>query len=240
MSIGSNAGTHRKVRMAKPPLISSRRRRVPSNGIRDPERTRRNLLDAAYREFATSGYHGASIERICRRAGVSKQILIHHFGSKANAHLAVLEAAYRASRAQDSRLQADDADPVEALRSFVGHAFDHLRANRDFVSLLGDENVNKGRHIRKSTTLQDIYAPLIASLDAILRRGEQTGMFRPGMDALQLYVSISALCFFTFSNTYTLSAVFGRDLMKPEALAERRRHVIDFVLAALCRATGQV
>jgi TetR/AcrR family transcriptional regulator len=72
------------------------------------------------------------------------------------------------------------------------------------------------------------------------KRGEQTGMFRPGMDALQLYVSISALCFFTFSNTYTLSAVFGRDLMKPEALAERRRHVIDFVLAALCRATGQV
>jgi TetR/AcrR family transcriptional regulator len=216
------------------PLISSRRRRAPSNGTRDPERTRRNLLDAAYREFAASGYHGASIERICRRAGVSKQILTHHFGSKANAHLAVLEAAYRASRAQDSRLQADDADPVEALRSFVGLAFDHLRANRDFVALLGDENVNKGRHIRKSKVLADVYAPLIAGLDAILRRGECAGVFRPGMDALQLYVSISALCYFTFSNAYTLSAVFGRDLLAPDALAERRQHVVEFVLAALC------
>ena len=225
--------------MAAPPLISSRRRRVPSNGTRDPERTRRNLLDAAYREFATSGYHGASIERICKRAGVSKQILIHHFGSKANAHLAVLEAAYRASRAQDSRLQADHADPVEAMRAFVGHAFDHLRANRDFVSLLGDENVNQGRHIRKSQTLGDIYAPLIAGLDAILRRGERAGAFRTGTDAMQLYVSISALCYFTFSNTYTLSAVFGRDLLAPDALAERRRHVIDFVLAALCEPQRQ-
>jgi TetR/AcrR family transcriptional regulator len=218
------------------PLISSRRRRVPSNGTRDPERTRRNLLDAAYREFAASGYHGASIERICRRAGVSKQILIHHFGSKANAHLAVLEAAYRASRAQDERLRAEEADPVEALRGFVGQAFDHLRANRDFVALLGDENVNKGKHIRRSKVLADIYAPLIDGLGAILRRGEDAGVFRPGTDALQLYVSISALCYFTFSNGYTLSAVFGRDLTAPDALVERRRHVVEFVLAAVCVA----
>jgi TetR/AcrR family transcriptional regulator len=220
--------------MPPPKLISSRRPRLPSTGTRDPERTRRNLLDAAYREFAASGYHGASIERICRRAGVSKQILIHHFGSKANAHLAVLEAAYRASRAEDSRLAADDADPVEALRAFVGHAFDHLRANRDFVSLLADENINRGRHIRKSKVLADIYAPLIAGLDAILRRGEAAGVFRPGMEALQLYVSISGLCFFTFSNGHTLSAVFGRDLLAAEALAERREHVVRFVLAAVC------
>ncbi len=219
--------------MTAPHVISSRRRRVPSNGTRDPERTRRNLLDAAYREFAASGYHGASIERICRRAGVSKQILIHHFGSKANAHLAVLEAAYRASRAQDARLQVEDADPVEAMRNFVGAAFDHLRANRDFVSLLCDENVNKGHSIRRSKSLQDIYAPLIAGLDALLRRGEQAGVFRTGVDALQLYVSISGLCFFTFSNIYTLSAVFGRDLMTKEALAERRAHVVEFVLAGL-------
>jgi TetR/AcrR family transcriptional regulator len=220
--------------MAAPPMISSRRRRAPSNGTRDPDRTRRNLLDAAYREFAAAGFHGASIEKICRRAGVSKQILIHHFGSKAAAHLAVLEAAYRASRAQDARLAVPDADPVAALGDFVGRSFDHLRAHRDFVALVADENVNKGRHIRKSKVLVDVYAPLIAGLDAILRRGAEAGVFRAGMDATQLYVSISALCYFPFSNGYTLSAVFGRDLLAPAALAERRAHVIRFVLDAVC------
>jgi TetR/AcrR family transcriptional regulator len=218
---------------SKAPLISSRRRRLPSNGTRDPERTRRNLLDAAYREFAAAGYHGASIERICRRAGVSKQILTHHFGSKANAHLAVLEAAYRASRAQDACLRTDVADPVEAMRLFVGHSFDHLCAHRDFVALLGDENVNRGRHIRKSKVLADIYAPLISGLKAILLRGERAGVFRAGLEAQDLYSSISALCYFTFSNAHTLSAAFGQDLATPVALAARRAHVVEFVLAAL-------
>lgn len=222
--------------MPKPPLISARRRPIPSNGTRDPERTRRNLLDAAYREFSGSGFHGASIERICKRAGVSKQILLHHFGTKAKAHLAVLEAAYVASRAQDATLGAEDADPVAAIRRFIGDAFDHLQANREFVSLLCDENVNKGRHIRQSAMLRDIYAPLIARLDAVLCRGAEVGVFRPGLDAHQVYISISALCFFYFSNSHTLSAVFGMELLQGDAIAARRAHVVEFALAAL-RAT---
>ena len=224
----------RKDRQAAPRLISARRRRTPSDGTRDPERTRRNLLDAAYREFSLSGFHGASIEQICRRAGVSKQILSHHFGSKANAHLAVLEAAYLASRAQDARLDADDLDPAEAMRNFIGLAFDYLRANQAFVSLLADENINKGRHIRQSAVLRDLYVPLITRLDGILQRGVRRGVFRAGVDAQQLYISISGLCFFYFSNTHTLSAVLGWELMQSEALAARRAHVVDFVLASLC------
>ena len=41
---------------------------------RDPALTRRKLLDAAYQEFTASGYHGASIQKICDRAGLSKQL----------------------------------------------------------------------------------------------------------------------------------------------------------------------
>ncbi len=231
---GENGRKKVPPRLISARLISANRRPTPSDGTRDPERTRRNLLDAAYHEFSRNGFHGTSVEAICRRAGVSKQILSHHFGSKARAYLAVLEAAYLASRAGDARLDADDLDPVEAMRNFVGQAFDHLRANRDFVSLLADENVNKGRHIRQSTVLGDVYAPLVARLDAMLRRGEARGVFRPGVDARELYVSISGLCYFTFSNTFTLSAVFGTDLMRPEALAVRRAHVVEFVLASLC------
>ncbi|UFN47561.1 TetR family transcriptional regulator [Roseomonas sp. OT10] len=210
-----------------------RRRRAPAAARRDPARTRRNLIESAYREFARAGYHGASIERICRAAGVSKQILSHHFGSKENAYLAVLELAYERSRARDAGLEGEGLDPAAAMRDFVGFAFDHLRQNRDFVSLLADENVNKGIHIRRSARLRASYGPLLARIAALLRRGEQAGVFRPGIDPKQLYISISGLCFFLFSNGHTLSAVFGEDLLTEEALSARRAHVMDFVMAAL-------
>ena len=42
-----------------------------------------------------------------------------------------------------SVLEGEGLDPAAAMRDFVGFAFDHLRQNRDFVSLLADENVNR-------------------------------------------------------------------------------------------------
>lgn len=209
----------------------------PTPNIRDPARTRRNLLKAAYTEFATRGFHGTTVERICKRAGVSKQTLSHHFGSKEGAHLAVLEHAYGAARTSDPHLTDPSLPPMQAMRAFVGATFDHLARNRLFVGLQADENVNRGRHIRNSVVLPTIYDPLIQSHAALLERGVARGAFRPGIDARQLYMSISALCYFYFSNTYTLSAVFASDLQHPSAVAARRAHVLDFVTAALLPAT---
>ena len=219
--------------------ISSTRRPAsgagdPARATRDPVRTRRNLLDAAYREFATRGFHATTIEQICTRAGVSKQILSHHFGSKEGAHLAVLEEAYTSARTADAQAAADTArDPTEAMRSFVESSFDYLARHRAFVGLQADENVNRGRHIRKSKVLPTIYDPLIERLGLLLRRGEEQGAFRAGLDARQVYISINALSYFYFSNAYTLSAAFATDLLQKDAIAARRTHVVEFVMASL-------
>lgn len=221
---------------AKPPVraISPTRRPAPSNGTRDAARTRRNLLDAAYHEFSKRGFHATTVEQICTRAGVSKQILSHHFGSKEGAHLAVLEEAYASARSADAITAADlESDPADALRGFVETTFDYLTRNRAFVGLQADENVNRGRHIRKSTVLPAVYDPLLDRLGRLLRNGEARGAFRPGLDPRQLYISISALCYFYFSNAYTLSAVFATDLLDKEAIAARRAHVVAFVMAAV-------
>ena len=212
---------------------SSPHRRAEPGATRDAARTRRNLLDAAYREFAARGFHGTSVERICTRAGVGKQALSHHFGSKEGAHLAVLEHAYVAARTNDPNLADETMPPMDAMCAFVATTFEHLAQNRRFVGLQADENVNRGRHIRKSTTLPKLYDPLIDRLGALLSRGVACGAFREGIDPRQLYISISALCYFYFSNTYTLSAVFGSDMLQPVALAQRRAHVLDFIRAAL-------
>jgi TetR/AcrR family transcriptional regulator len=225
-------------RSAEAHVISPTRKRKPSNGTRDPERTRGNLLDSAYREFSALGFHGASIEGICKRAGVSKQILFHHFGSKEKIYLEVLERAYAASRSHDPEFDIERLDPVAAMRYLVGVSFDHLRSNRAFVRLLSDENNNKGRHIRQSSKLRAIYVPLIERIAQTLQRGAEIGVFRAGMDPNNFYISISALSFFYFSNIHTLRAALDIDMESEAALDARRAHVMDFAMSAISRPPG--
>jgi hypothetical protein len=70
-------------------------------------------------------------------------------------------------------------------------------------------------------------SPLIEMLAEILERGRKDGSFRGGVDPLQLYVSIAGLSYFYLSNSHTLSAIFGRDLLSAKAKNERLTHMCD-------------
>ena len=50
---------------------------------------------------------------------------------------------------------------------------------------------------------------------------------------MQLYVSIAGLAYFYLSNSYTLSAIFGRDLLSPKARSERLSHMTEVILGYL-------
>ena len=50
---------------------------------------------------------------------------------------------------------------------------------------------------------------------------------------MHLYISIAGLSYFFFSNTPTLSAIFGKDLSSHAAKRARRKHVVDLVMQAL-------
>ncbi len=51
------------------------------------------ILEAAIAEFASKGYHEANTNAIRERAGVSKGLVFHHYGSKAALYMAALERA---------------------------------------------------------------------------------------------------------------------------------------------------
>lgn len=50
--------------------------------IRDAERTRKKILEAAKDEFFEKGYTGARIDSIAKRAGLKKQLIYHYFKGK--------------------------------------------------------------------------------------------------------------------------------------------------------------
>ena len=55
------------------------------------EEKKKRILDACVEEFAAKGYEGASTNEIVTKAGISKGILFHYFGSKRNLFLYVID-----------------------------------------------------------------------------------------------------------------------------------------------------
>lgn len=200
---------------------------------RDPVATRNKLLTAARLEFAKHGFAGARVDEIAERAGVNKQLVYHYFGDKDALYLAVLEWVYADIREQERQLNLEGLPPEKAIRKLIEASFDYLATNPDFIVLLNDENRGGARHVRGSTRLEAMHSPLVVSVSHILNEGVRAGMFRKGIDPVQLYISIAALGYFYLSNTPTLSAIFGKDLSTRTARRNRRRHVVDLVLHSL-------
>jgi len=200
---------------------------------RDPVATRKKLLTAARLEFARHGFAGARVDEIASRAGVNKQLVYHYFGDKDALYLAVLEWVYADIREQERQLNLEGLPPEKAIRKLIEASFDYLATNPDFIVLLNDENRGGARHVRGSTRLEAMHSPLVRSVSHILHEGVRAGVFRKGIDPIQLYISIAGLSYFYLSNTPTLSAIFGKDLSSRAARRARRRHVADLVLHSL-------
>ena len=200
---------------------------------RDPAATRKKLLTAARREFASNGLAGARVDEIAARAGVNKQLVYHYFGDKDALYLAVLEWVYEEIRTQERKLNLEGLPPERAIRKLIESSFDHLALHPDFIVLLNDENRNGARHVRASLRIEDMHSPLVSLVSKILAQGVKAGVFRRGINPVHLYISIAGLSYFFFSNSPTLSAIFGKDLSSPAARRARRKHVVDLVLQAL-------
>jgi len=205
-----------------------------ANG-RDPERTRASILASATAEFARYGLGGARVDRIAERAGANKRMLYYYFGDKEGLFLAALEERYAHIRNAERSLKLEHFEPRDALRRLVAFTWNYFLEHPEFMTLLNSENLHQGRHVRRSRRVREMHSHLVGSLREVLRRGEAQGVFRAGVDPVQLYISIAGEGYFYLSNRYTLSRIFGRDLMAPRALAGRARHNADMILNALRR-----
>ena len=69
----------------------------------------------------------------------------------------------------------------------------------------------------------------------LLERGAKLGLFRAGVDPVQLYISIAGMSYFYLGNNHTLSTIFDRELLSTKAQVERLSHTTDLILGFLVR-----
>jgi AcrR family transcriptional regulator len=208
---------------------------TPEPRLRDADKSQQSILAAALDEFARHGLAGARMDRIATQADVNKRLIYYYFTSKDDLFLAVLENAYLNIREAEKQLHLRDLAPPLAIRRLTEFTWDYYIAHPEFMTLLNSENLHQGRHLEKSQRARELNSPLVETLAEILERGRKEGIFRGGIDPVQLYVSIAGLAYFYLSNSYTLSAIFGRDLMTPKAHHERLSHMCEVVLGYVLR-----
>jgi AcrR family transcriptional regulator len=213
---------------------AKRRRNVSQ--VRNPERTRAAILDAARREVASKGLAGARVDVVARRAGTNKRMIYHYFGDKDALYLAVLEDAYQHIRHAERRLDLARKPPEEGLRELALFTWHYFLDHPEFLSILSTENLNQARYLRQSKTVAEMHSNLISELENVLQRGIGEGVFRAGLDPVDVYVTIASLGSFYLSNRYTLSTIFQRDLVAPAELERWGQHIVETVLATV-RAT---
>lgn len=104
------------------------------------------VLDAAVEEFGEHGWHGARIERIAARAGISHPYLLRLFSSKRDLFIAAVDGAFdRMEHAFTDAVHRQDGDPIlalgEAYRLLLRDEPAALRLHMHALAVAGDEDV---------------------------------------------------------------------------------------------------
>ncbi|WP_254904015.1 TetR family transcriptional regulator [Streptomonospora nanhaiensis] len=192
---------------------------------RDSAATRRKLLEAGRAEFAEHGIAGGRIDRIAESAGVNKERVYGHFGSKEKLFQTVLEAV-KAEHA------ATLPTPDEDVGEWVGRLFDSHAANRTMVRLMMWEALYfEDRPLPDDTARADVYASKVLAL-------ARSAGVEPDSAAAMTLLCLLGLGTWPFAMPQMARLVIGPRALTPAGRAELRAHIVAMANAAAAGAVG--
>ena len=149
------------------------------------------ILEAAAEVFSESGFDGARIDEIARRAGVNKAMLYYRVGNKDELYAAVFRRALGYARGELGRILAEPGDPETRLRKVCRAIAGLAMEMPSLPSIILREISSGGKHL--SDTLVAEMAGLFAGIADIYADGERDGTFRRVDPVLAHMVTVSGL-----------------------------------------------
>lgn len=155
--------------------------RTPVSG-RDPERTRRKLLDAGFREVYERGYQSADLDAVLERAGVTKGALYYHFENKEALGHAIIEEVIGEMTRQKWVLPLQQGNPIDTLIHIVqatGTEVAEMRSGCPFNNLAQEMSpLDEGFRKRLAKVLSEWHAAMAGAF----RRGQVEKTVRKDVD----------------------------------------------------------
>jgi AcrR family transcriptional regulator len=197
---------------------------------RNPSAVKASLIEAAITEFGEKGLAGARVDAIAAATETSKRMIYYYFQSKEGLYLAALEESYRRVRSLEREVDVDHLPPADALKVLTNISFDHHLTHETYIRMVMSENMNRGRFLAQSSRIHELNRPVIDLLRRVYERGVQEGVFREGLDPVDIHANISALAFFNMSNRYTFGLIFKLKTQSPTYIAQRRETITQTIL----------
>jgi len=171
---------------------------------RDPEATRAALLEAAEEIFLQKGFGNTSLSEIAKRAGITKSLIHHYFGSKDGLWREVKTQRFMhyAERQMEMLQQAQPS--AELLKASVAFYFDFLRRNPQIVRVLAWMFLEQDQK-----ECMDIDRELIAQGVEKIRATQALGQLRKDIDPRFMVFVFIGLCQHWFQDKGHFMESFG-------------------------------
>jgi TetR/AcrR family transcriptional regulator len=195
--------------------------------LRRPTDTRDRVLQVAQVLFAERGYRGTSLRDIAKRIGIKAPSLLHHFPSKQQLYLAVLDRMFASLEDAANRIAWGRESRQERMRQAVGDAIDFIAGHPDFVRIMWKEMADEsgvGRQVLKRRL-----PPLFSTAVNFIFRGQRDGEFRAEVDPLHFMWSLNSITIGYFTTAAMIRRLWSMNLLEPAMIERRKREVIDMV-----------
>lgn len=144
------------------------------------------ILDACFNVFARHGYVNTSAAMLAEAAGISKALIFHHFNSKKELYLSVLDRCFEKGRIEmgfDTLLE--NRDFFEAKEKFSVTKFRYYKRNPDLMRVMREAFYATPDELK--TEIQNKYGALLANNEKEWKRLFEKVSLREGVDREQAF-----------------------------------------------------
>ena len=189
--------------------------------------TRDRVLQVALSLFADRGYRGTSLRDIAKRIGIKAPSLLHHFPSKQQLYLAVLDQIFNAMEDSARLVMASPGGPQEQMRKAIADSIDFIARKPDAMKLLWKEFADESGVGR--TVMKRRLPPLNAIGVNFILRGQREGTFRSELDSFNFLQTLNSIITGYFTTAAVVKRLWNVNLFDPKSIQHRKREVIDMV-----------
>ena len=160
----------------------------------DVSETRKaQILDAATSVFARLGFHQARMDDIAQEAGLSKGALYLYYKSKDAIIFAILRVMFSMALRDLRAMEQSTAPVAEQLTRIAAYFAREMERMAPLQPIAFEFYAVAARHSGVRKYFREYFGTFNGVLTAIIRRGIESGEFRPGVDSHAAAIAFSAL-----------------------------------------------